>query len=62
MFVIRRGENMGDDYRRGQKLSERERQRIARELIQGYKKMASLNQKLAENGFIADAENGDETG
>lgn len=52
---------MSEDLSRGRKLSERERKRIARELIQGYKKMASLNQKLAENGFIAEADSGDET-
>ena len=49
-----RGENMGKDFREERDLSEKEKRRIARELIKGYKKMAALNQKLAENGFIED--------
>lgn len=61
MSVIWRGEKMSDDYRNNRKLSESEKKRIAQELIQGYQKMASLNQKLAEKGFIVDAETGDET-
>ncbi len=52
---------MGDDMRQEHKLTERERKRITRELIQGYQKMASLNQRLAENGFITDTDNRDET-
>ncbi|MGM0410258.1 MAG: hypothetical protein ACQEQF_05780 [Bacillota bacterium] len=52
---------MGDELRQGQKLSKREKERIARELIQGYQKMASLNKKLAENGFLMEHESGDET-
>ncbi len=37
---------------RGRNLSEEERKKIARELIEGYKKMAPLNRKLAEEYFI----------
>ena len=51
---------MAEDFREERDLSEEEKKRIARELIQGYKKMAALNQKLAENGFIEDEIN-DET-
>jgi hypothetical protein len=43
---------MGSDFKEEQDLSKKEKRRIAKELIQGYKKMAALNQKLAEDGFI----------
>ncbi|MGM0436774.1 MAG: hypothetical protein ACQEQD_00735 [Bacillota bacterium] len=53
---------MGDNIKQGYNLSERERKRIAKELAKGYQKMASLNQKLAENGFVVeDGEHWDET-
>ncbi len=51
---------MVEDLSRDRDLSEEEKKRIARELIQGYKKMAALNQKLAENGFVEE-ESSDET-
>ncbi|MFW6381803.1 MAG: hypothetical protein ACOCZ3_04580 [Bacillota bacterium] len=43
---------MGEDLRKSRELSEEEKKRIARDMIEGYKKMASLNQKLAENDFV----------
>ncbi len=39
-----------------QNLSEEERKNISQELKDGYKKMAALNKKLAEDGFIANDE------
>jgi len=45
---------MGDSIKQGYNLSKRERKKIAKELAKGYQKMASLNQKLAENGFVLD--------
>ena len=45
---------MGDSIKQGYNLSKRERKRIAKELAKGYQKMASLNQKLAENGFVVE--------
>ena len=47
-----RGELMTSGVSRGRNLSEEERKKIARELIEGYKKMAPLNRKLAEEYFI----------
>jgi len=53
---------MGDNIKQGYNLSKTERKRIAKELAKGYQKMASLNQKLAENGFVVeDGEQWDET-
>lgn len=42
------------------KLSEKEKKKIARDMVKGYKKMANLNQKLAEDGLVNNKH--DETG
>lgn len=36
---------------RDRDISQEEKEEIARELIEGYKKMADLNRELAEDGF-----------
>ena len=41
-------EGLGGD----RKISKREREKIARELIEGYKKMAPLNRKLAKKFYL----------
>jgi len=43
---------MADDLRKKPELSKEEKEKIARDMIEGYKKMASINKKLAEDGFI----------
>ncbi len=43
---------MPDRLREKTKLTEEEKKKIARDMIEGYKKMASINKKLAEDGFI----------
>lgn len=43
---------MAGELRKRTRLTEEEKKRIAREMIEGYKKMARINQKLAEDGFI----------
>ena len=42
--------------RRDKVLTEEEKNRIARELREGYKKMADLNLELAEDGIKSDDE------
>lgn len=42
---------MSDNLRERSSLSEEEKERIAREMIQGYRKMAKLNKELAEEGL-----------
>lgn len=37
--------------RRTKSLSDQEKERIARDMIDGYKKMADLNRELAEEGL-----------
>ena len=49
-------ESLGGD----REISKKEREKIARELIEGYKKMAPLNKKLAKKFYINE-ENGDGT-
>ncbi len=43
---------MADELRKKTELTKEEKKKIAKEMIEGYKKMASINKKLAENGFI----------
>ena len=43
---------MADELRKKTELSKEEKEKIARDMIEGYKKMASINKRLAENGFI----------
>lgn len=46
-----RGELMADGLGRAEKISEKEKKKIARQMKEGYKKMAPLNRKLAEEYF-----------
>ena len=54
---------MAKNLRRNRNLTEEEKKKIAEDLIRGYKKMAALNQKLAEDGFVKEynENNEDET-
>ena len=47
-----RGELMTKGLGRENEFSEEEKKKIAKEMREGYKKMASLNRKLAEEYFI----------
>ncbi|HLV10032.1 MAG TPA: hypothetical protein VKY40_07480 [Halanaerobiales bacterium] len=38
------------------KISKEEKKKIARAMIEGYKKMADINRELAEEGLLADDE------
>ena len=38
---------------RNREISQKEKEKIARALIEGYKKMADLNRELAEDGFLS---------
>ncbi|MFW5985118.1 MAG: hypothetical protein ACOCQ1_02460 [Halanaerobiaceae bacterium] len=42
---------MADGLGRAEKISEKEKKKIARQMKEGYKKMAPLNRKLAEEYF-----------
>lgn len=37
---------------RGRELTEEEKEKITRDMIEGYKKMADLNRELAEENFM----------
>ena len=47
---------MNEGLGRERKISKKEKEKIAKELIEGYKKMAPLNRKLAKKFFLDEDE------